>query len=215
MKKVKIASPAGGPAPSMIVEDLSGSKPNLDIPKIGLGLILSTLLLMLLLTSMTTQGVENEKKASEVTPKNLFAPVPEVPQRVPDRQFYTLVLKNLEERIPDNKAVGIPRYPDATAVSLGKGKGNFHVLYLASDDVAEKVVAFYKNQLSDWNYGQKDESTWFWQGEAKLETVSSWELGLPAVRIRSLKVEYFDKTITPRAKTRISVQYKASEEEKN
>ena len=216
MKKVKNVSPASGSARSIIVEDRSGSEPNpdLDTPKTGLGLILSILLVILLLTPMTTQGVEEEKKSSEGTPKDLFAPVPDVPQRVPDRQFYTLVLKNLAERIPDKKAVGIPPYPGATAVSLGKGTGKFHVIYLATDDAVAKVVAFYKKQLSGWNYEPKDESTWFWQGEAELEAVSSLETELPAVGIRPLKVEYFDKIITPGAKTRIAVQYKAPEEEK-
>jgi hypothetical protein len=101
-----------------------------------------------------------------------FAPKVDLPKKMANRQMWLDMIKQWE--IPSKETVGLPAYPGAVIVAFAGASEmtandvkykTLPSLTLSTLDEPEKVVAFYKDKLKDWNYDRQfDMFDIFWKG---------------------------------------------------
>lgn len=118
-------------------------------------------------------------------------------------------------RVPGKNAVGVPAYPGARVVqtteqSTGSINGvsfeGLPMVILLSEDTPEKIVAFYRAALPDWQYENLFFTDWFWSGGGEFHPLEISGMETPAIGIFELG-EIMKYKIWPEAKTRIDFRY--------
>ena len=117
--------------------------------------------------------------------------------------------------VPGRNAVGVPAYPGARVVqTTGPGTGSMNgepfealpMVILLSEDAPEKIVAFYREVLPDWQYENMFLTDWFWSGGGEFHPLEISGMETPAIGIIELG-EVMKYQIWPEAKTRIDFRY--------
>ena len=119
-----------------------------------------------------------------------------------------------DEAVPSSDEVGIPAYPDAVILSVsslqdGSG-GKIPFLNLASEDPPEKVVAWYKERLTEmpgWSYDETYKV--FYQGDDVLKALSmrSPYLNVMELAHDAMDMVYVRESVKKSLKSRIQIVY--------
>ncbi len=133
-----------------------------------------------------------------------FAPTPKIPKGYDD-PLYVKILEKMKKEMPDAKKMPAPLCPGCVALQMWAGmEGSFGSVQLLSPQPAEKVVAFYRKQLADWNHSKDYDFEWvFWKGE---ETKKNTRMPtVPHVVIYVANPKILDKKLFGQMKTQITI----------
>jgi len=109
-----------------------------------------------------------------------------------------------KEKIPDEKEVGIPAYPNSFYFT--HAWGTHWSVSLVSDDAPDRVREWYRNQLKGWFYDEK--MGLFYQSAGKLSLFEVYSR--PSVSVKEFVADEWwrDTYDLPNVKTMITIIYK-------
>jgi len=160
--------------------------------------------------SVKSQSAETAMSAGGYAPKLVM------PGKRPDHVEVPLTAMVLESaRIPPESEVNIPAYPGARIMSTmaggtmssdGKKVKSLPAMILLANDGLETVLAFYEEQLSDWQYQEMYGNHMFWNGPEGSNPLDIMA-GHSAVTLSAIEETEVQRLLWPEVRTRIDIAY--------
>jgi hypothetical protein len=146
-----------------------------------------------------------------------YAPKVDVPEEMLEpthpNAFDAMMTKNA--RVPSREEVGIPPYPGAEIVHTQQPSGATvngkeitpnHMISMGSADPVDRVLDFYRRELSGWSGTKQMGIHVLYQGEGEFELMDASSMTTPHVQVRKAYPD--ESPVMPGMKTVIEVYYR-------